>query len=218
MTASGGAPIDLTVDLDRRVQYGGAVPLQWTEDSGAILFPAADHGMRHVYAITPTLGSVAKQLTTGPRQITHFSAAGSTLLCAMKDEHAPAELIRFSMPSTNSSDSSTAAELGALTAINAHVLADVETAAAEQFNYTSWDGQTLEGWIMRPAGWVEGKSYPAILNVHGGPHGMQAWPAVDTVHLQSPHPLPDSQLRRRATLSMLAYPEIVSKQLRSVCR
>ena len=191
--ASGGVAIDLTVNLDRRVQYGGAVPLQWTEDSGAILFPAADRGMRHVYAVAPTPGSVTKQITTGPRQITHFCASSSTLLCAMKNEHAPAELIHFSMPRSNNSESSTATELGALTAINAHVLAEVETAAAEQFNYTSWDGQTLEGWIMRPAGWTEGRSYPAILNVHGGPHGAKAWPAADVIHLQSPHAPPGSQ-------------------------
>lgn len=171
--ASGGTAIDLTVDLDRRVQYGGAMPLEWTGDSSAILFPAADHGMRHVYSISPVLGSVAMQLTTGPRQITHFSVSSSILLCAMKDEHAPADLICFTMPSANSSDSSTPEEIGAITAINAHVLAEIETATAEQFNFTTWDGQTLEGWIMRPAGWVDGARYPAILNVHGGPHGTQ---------------------------------------------
>jgi hypothetical protein len=44
VAAAGGAAVDLTAELDRRVQYGGAVPLAWTADSSAILFPAADHG------------------------------------------------------------------------------------------------------------------------------------------------------------------------------
>jgi dipeptidyl aminopeptidase/acylaminoacyl peptidase len=35
--------------------------------------------------------------------------------------------------------------------------------------------QILEGWLLRPAGWEAGKSYPAILNVHGGPHGMHGY-------------------------------------------
>ena len=51
MAAAGGAAVDLTAELDRRVQYGGAVPLAWTADSSAILFPAADHGKkRFTYA------------------------------------------------------------------------------------------------------------------------------------------------------------------------
>eukprot|EP01043_Picozoa_sp_COSAG02_P002649 COSAG02_NODE_62_length_43372_cov_14.404710_19_plen_555_part_00 len=173
--ASGGVAIDLTASLDRRVQYGSAVPLQWTDDSGAILFPAADHGMRHIYAIGLTPGSVVEQLTVGRRQITHFSAGASTLLCAMKDEHAPAELIRFKMASADSSGSPSALEVGAITAVNAEVLVEVETATAEQFTFTTWDGQTLEGWFMRPVGWLKGKRYPAILNVHGGPHGTSGW-------------------------------------------
>lgn len=170
--ASGGVAVDLTADLDRRVQYGGAVPLAWTADSGAIIFPAADHGTRHVYSVEPMPGSPVTQLTTGPRQITHFSLGGSTLVCAMKDEHAPAELIHFSTSvGATGSGSLTASEVGALTGINTHVLSEVETAAAEQFNFKTWDGQTLEGWVMRPAGWAKGQSYPAVLNVHGGPHG-----------------------------------------------
>eukprot|EP01043_Picozoa_sp_COSAG02_P013780 COSAG02_NODE_557_length_20379_cov_6.688215_12_plen_531_part_00 len=179
--ASGGVAIDLTTGLDRRIQYGGAMPLQWTSDSGAILFPAADQGMRHVHAVGPTPGSGAKQLTVGRRQITHFSAGSSTLLCSMKDEHAPAELIRFRMPSADSSGSQSAIEVGAITAINAGVLAEVETAKAEQFTFTTWDGQILEGWVMRPVGWVEGESYPAILNVHGGPHGTSGWILAGTI-------------------------------------
>lgn len=33
------------------------------------------------------------------------------------------------------------------------------------------DGWEICGWVMKPVGWEPGKKYPAILNIHGGPHG-----------------------------------------------
>ena len=53
----------------------------------------------------------------------------------------------------------------------------------EECNFTS-DDITLYGWVMKPAGYEEGKQYPAILDIHGGPrtvygtvfyHEMQVW-------------------------------------------
>ncbi len=35
------------------------------------------------------------------------------------------------------------------------------------------DGQTVEGWVMKPVGWKSGKKYPVVLNIHGGP--ATAW-------------------------------------------
>ncbi|NLL37517.1 MAG: S9 family peptidase [Fretibacterium sp.] len=48
------------------------------------------------------------------------------------------------------------------------------------------EGLKLDGWYMRPVGYREGKKYPAILHIHGGPkasfgdvyhHEMQCWAA-----------------------------------------
>lgn len=106
-------------------------------------------GMRHVYSVSPTSGAPAVQLTTGPRQITHFSVGDATLLCAMKDEHAPAELLQFSMPSDASAPATELAP--ALTALNASVLAELDTASCEQFSFTSWDGQVRNTLLCLPS-------------------------------------------------------------------
>ena len=54
----------------------------------------------------------------------------------------------------------------------------------EEVTFTASDGYTLTGWIMKPVGYIPGKKYPAILNIHGGPrsafgsilyHEMQVW-------------------------------------------
>ena len=39
----------------------------------------------------------------------------------------------------------------------------------EGFKVTASDGVQLDGWIMKPADFVEGKKYPAVLEIHGGP-------------------------------------------------
>ncbi|HEY6836374.1 MAG TPA: S9 family peptidase [Gaiellaceae bacterium] len=44
-----------------------------------------------------------------------------------------------------------------------------ELAEPERFTATSADGSEVEAWIMRPLGFEEGRRYPLLLNVHGGP-------------------------------------------------
>ena len=54
----------------------------------------------------------------------------------------------------------------------------------EHFVFKNRDGVELDGFIIKPAGYEEGKKYPAILDIHGGPkstygdivyHEMQLW-------------------------------------------
>ena len=64
----------------------------------------------------------------------------------MKDEHAPAELLQFSMPSDASAPATELAP--ALTALNASVLAELDTASCEQFNFTSWDDGQVRNTLL----------------------------------------------------------------------
>jgi dipeptidyl aminopeptidase/acylaminoacyl peptidase len=58
-----------------------------------------------------------------------------------------------------------------LTALNAVSARHLPIQDATEFWFTSFDGTPVQGWVMRPAGFQDGRTYPAILNVHGGPHG-----------------------------------------------
>ena len=53
-------------------------------------------------------------------------------------------------------------------------LADVE-----RIRYKAADGWDIDGFLVKPLGWQEGKKYPMILNIHGGPAGMYG---VDWFH------------------------------------
>ncbi len=62
-----------------------------------------------------------------------------------------------------------------LTSVNADLLAGLELARPENFTYPDEEGRPIEGWIMKPLGWTEGRKYPLVLEIHGGPHSAYGW-------------------------------------------
>jgi dipeptidyl aminopeptidase/acylaminoacyl peptidase len=56
-----------------------------------------------------------------------------------------------------------------LTSFGAAFGAGRELVAPERFTAGSPDGTEVEAWIMRPAGFEDGRRYPVLLNIHGGP-------------------------------------------------
>ena len=72
-----------------------------------------------------------------------------------------------------------------LTHFHDELLAETEIAKPEHF-MVSRGGYELDGWILKPADFDEKRTYPAILDIHGGPktaygevffHEMQFWAA-----------------------------------------
>lgn len=59
-----------------------------------------------------------------------------------------------------------------LTRFNTAFEQQVTIVAPEQFNVTADNGELVFGWLMKPANYEEGESYPLVLNIHGGPHMM----------------------------------------------
>jgi dipeptidyl aminopeptidase/acylaminoacyl peptidase len=58
-----------------------------------------------------------------------------------------------------------------LTDINGPVLKSMKISSPEEFWFTASDGVRIQGWIMKPTEFNEGRTYPAILEIHGGPYG-----------------------------------------------
>lgn len=70
-----------------------------------------------------------------------------------------------------------------LTTFNEWVIKEKKLSKPEHITFEN-DGVTIDGWIMKPVDFEEGKKYPAILDIHGGPktvygevfyHEMQYW-------------------------------------------
>ena len=63
-----------------------------------------------------------------------------------------------------------------LSSENEAFLETVDVAPAEALSFTSSDGQTVHGWLIKPIGFINSarKKWPLVLEVHGGPETMYA--------------------------------------------
>ncbi|MEM8636653.1 MAG: S9 family peptidase, partial [Pseudomonadota bacterium] len=58
-----------------------------------------------------------------------------------------------------------------LTSLNEDLLAHRDLGDVRSFTYnSSLDGLEVQGWMITPPGYVEGETYPLIIEIHGGPH------------------------------------------------
>jgi dipeptidyl aminopeptidase/acylaminoacyl peptidase len=48
-------------------------------------------------------------------------------------------------------------------------LKDRKLAPTEEISFKSADGTSIDGFLVKPVGYIAGRSYPAILRIHGGP-------------------------------------------------
>ena len=56
-----------------------------------------------------------------------------------------------------------------LTSYNDWIKEEVKLSIPEPLSYTLEDGRTIDGFILKPVDYEEGKKYPALLEIHGGP-------------------------------------------------
>lgn len=66
-----------------------------------------------------------------------------------------------------------------------HVSSAVEASEPERFTAVSADGSEVEAWIIRPLGFEEGRRYPLLLNVHGGPFAQYGNRFFDEFQVQA---------------------------------
>lgn len=59
-----------------------------------------------------------------------------------------------------------------LTDANRDFLNEVAIGTPEPVTFKAEDGWDIHGWLLRPYGFEEGKKYPFVLEIHGGPHTM----------------------------------------------
>ncbi len=72
----------------------------------------------------------------------------------------------------------------ALTSLNKRLSEEYAISTPEEITFVNENGVEIKGWYIKPIGFEEGKKYPTILDVHGGPktvygtiffHEMQYW-------------------------------------------
>ena len=132
----------------------------FTPDGESIVFTAGDVGTHPIFTV-----SIADKEVT--RVTEGFSArspaiAGDHIVFSEVALDRPADL--FAVPLSGG-------EKRQLTTMNAAMLASVEMGAYEQFSFKGAKGETVYGYVMKPAGFEEGEQYPVAFIIHGGPQG-----------------------------------------------
>lgn len=143
----------LTDGLDRNcAPYPAAREPIWDRDD--LLFAVDDAGNTHLFRVPSDGSGKPENVVGGTLQVVGYDAAGGTVAYARTTPTEPAEVFV--------GDSK-------LTDVGRAFREARELVAPERFTATSADGTEVEAWIMRPAGFEEGRRYPALLNIHGGP-------------------------------------------------
>lgn len=122
-----------------------------------LLFLSASKGTAGVYALEN--GGVSC-LTPEKCCVHGFASAGSILLCV---KGAPKHIADLCVLDRTSGKETR------LTRHNAW-MDQLEPNVPQEMTVPSADGKTeIHGWVLKPAGFQEGKTYPAVLDIHGGP-------------------------------------------------
>jgi dipeptidyl aminopeptidase/acylaminoacyl peptidase len=171
---AGGPPRTLTADFDRSCSPLGVRPL-WSRDGGALTFAAEDQGSLGVYRVGAGGGPVTR-IVSGERVVTGFSLSRDDAAIAFvaSEPDVPAEV--FVAGSDGGAERR-------LTDVNREWKREVALGRPERFRFER-AGMTVDGWIMKPAGFEPGRRYPLLLNVHGGPHAQYGYPFFDEFQVQ----------------------------------
>ncbi|GAA0314271.1 S9 family peptidase [Bacillus carboniphilus] len=147
-------------------QQGSVSPgLIWTMDSKGVFLQISKDGSTQI--VHYALNGERTDVTSGLEHVYGFSVngEGTVGVVAVSTPTQPGDLFKLDVQT---------GEREQLTSVNDAFLADVELSHAEPFFFKGADDWDVHGWIMKPVGYEEGKKYPMVLEIHGGPHAMYA--------------------------------------------
>jgi dipeptidyl aminopeptidase/acylaminoacyl peptidase len=161
--STGGEAACLTSALDRSCGALHVRPL-WSPDGRSMIVAVEDHGDTGLWRVAAQSGETPTRIVGGERALNGFSSSadGRLLAFAASDPLAPPEAFVCRADGT---------EERQLTRMNRAWTKEVALSSPERFRLTR-EGFEIDGWVMRPAGFVPGQRYPALLNIHGGPHAQ----------------------------------------------
>ena len=174
---SGGEPKNLIPDLKRTVgnhcisdvrEVGDApdAPI-WSLDGKTLIFTISDHGSVIVCSV-PAEGGEMTRLTAPGRELSGVTVDHKVgrMAFAVSDHTHPGEIASL--------DPNEGGEPRVLTRHNDDLRSAHWIGEPEEVWIPSEDGVKIQGWILKPPGFESGKRYPAILEIHGGPHVLYA--------------------------------------------
>ncbi len=161
MDPSGDNQRSLTKDLDRRtgsLEWRSNRELTFTyQERGENMVGAVDVSGRRRVAIEGIGGTtIGRPYVSG----SYDASSNGAFVYTKGTPQRPADLYSYKDGRT-----------WQLTFLNEDLLAHRDLGELETFTYeSSLDGLEVQGWILTPPGYDKEKTYPLIIEIHGGPH------------------------------------------------
>jgi dipeptidyl aminopeptidase/acylaminoacyl peptidase len=159
-------PTILTSELDRWVSSP-----RFSPDGESVSFTVQDRGAVTLHA-APIDGGVVTGVITGNRRVEGSAVApDGTVVALVSETDLPREI--FVVDSKDRAPKP--GGLRQLTFVNRELLADIRFPEVEKIRATSDDGTEIEALVYKPPGFEQGRRYPTILWLHGGPQDQHDW-------------------------------------------
>jgi dipeptidyl aminopeptidase/acylaminoacyl peptidase len=137
--------------------------ITWAQDNSGIYYFMAERGVSNLYFIS-VKGDI-KKITDGNFYLSGLSLAkNGQVATTLSTFHKPGVLVTFNIENPEN--------ITELVDVNEDILTNVKLGDVEELNFKSPDGLDLQGWLIKPAEFEEGKKYPMLLWIHGGPWAM----------------------------------------------
>ncbi len=153
-----GTEAPLATAWDRSVEQ-----MCWSRDGQHLLVTADDLGRHRLFRIDVGTGAVTPLSKDGHMDAYVELPKGFVFL---KSAMNSPSVLFASSPKAKLIDEGAVN----LTQVNA-VLQQKEFGVYEQFTFPGHANETVHGYVVKPAGYIEGKKYPVAFLIHGGPQG-----------------------------------------------
>ena len=167
---AGGRPDELTGGLDMWCH-----DVTWSSDGSKVYFRTEHEGKLSLYFVALRDRKPAPVVDLTGTINGFVVAASGEVFYSFTDATHPPEIFR-TVPGSG--------QYVKLTDLNREMVDELETVEPERFSFPSFDGLTIEGWIIRPHGFDPKSKYPMIVDIHGGPHYQYGYNLQATAKLQ----------------------------------
>ncbi len=135
----------------------------WAKDNSGVYFTMGSDGAYNIQFCD--LAGNIRPVTTGPQVMRGFTVSDDGQFATVRSTfHQPGDLVTFSKYEPDN--------LRSLVDVNTDILDGVTLGEVEELNFKAPDGLDIQGWLMKPANFQEGETYPMLMWIHGGPWSM----------------------------------------------
>lgn len=174
-----GATAQLSVNFDASIgssvgsdaKYGAGGNSDWIFTDTGIIFSSTQGHSCNLYELGKD--GVVSPVTQIDGAVFDYQKVGDAIVFNALNDFKPMELFQY-----------TGGSVKRLTDFNTQYGKKIFLSIPEYTSFINSDGIEISGWVMKPRNFNEGRRYPGILNIHGGPktvygsvyyHEMQYW-------------------------------------------